>query len=1575
LKIIVFVIYFYAGRSIRRSIMRTQKYGRYLIAFILLFALGCGGGMKTSDRGGPDTTPPDVVSVSSTGLFEVRVEFSEEVEATSAGNEANYDIPGLDIDSIVIDSSSKVAWLTCVTPQSYITYNVTISGIEDKNANIMGTPYQGTFEGSQDAPRVVNATTLSSAKVRVEFSEAVEEFTAQDISSYTFSPELGITSATRDPETLGDNHIVDVTLSEDMENTNYTVEVVNVTDLDFNDMDPYYNHASFSGDGRPKIERVNSTATDEIMIQFTEDVNIAEVDVSDAVYPYSGDHIRVENLDTPGFLDVTSVTLNTEDSSKLIVQLGSPQTTGERYRITLTGATTGVKDVNGNYVSDNTTGYFIGDGPLTIVTVEPMDPTTLVVTFSEEIRDDDSSNANTAAYFTIPGLREPVLAASWPYNSDKSKIQLTTPTQLQQIYTLKIVVGSNPPGYYFHSVDFVGPEPTPPAIDRDVLHEGYNTFSFQGDGLPTVLSAAAVDSNTVKVVFSETVELSSAQNTGNYSIISSGYPSLTIVGASRQPEPNSNEVVLTTSTQLYVNYTVTVTNVEDTTGNVISGNNTADFAGIGTDNTPPSILSVTAPSVSAVRIYFNEAVDETTAQTASNYSIVDLSSATITVTGQPVVDEYISINVGGTGFILLTAKTTEDTSLKHFSNAGSTQDIAYSIVKCINADQSSPVRAYVDGSDVELVSKTYGTEGDITVDDTNITNVSGVSVLSSSYTPTTATRSDGNSTQVDLTGFTVSNGLYRLEVVNVEDMATPANAIPALSPATAPVSVRSDTDTSAPLLMGAYADDSTHVKLLFDEPVDFLSANVSTNYAIEREIAEVTLNTGTSKNTPDTLDVYWDSNSINKNGDTTNASAVITMADTSGLSEGMNVFGDYIPSGATITSITPDTSITLDSAATGDSTGVLLTFIDMVSANVFSLTAAQNESVPAQEWAADNSAANSATSIANVLNLNSSSPVYAHSTGDTVYMACSISGSGTIDYVNSDTFSVTFTRVAADYSNNRTVVSSARNEAFQREVIITLDSATAFETGHDYGITATGVSDISVLNNKNFGGTRVVLPLGASSAPSGDTTPPEIVGAEAISDSLIRVIFSEPVEETGAENSANYTIVNPNLDVLGITSAVRDDTNYNMVLLYTEFQSPVTYTLTVNGIQDQNGNFATDETVTFSGMGAVSVESGPVGNTINGIGNLGNKSVTAMSVYNGKLYIATYNESGTIKMTEIHASDDSGVYFTQANNPGFSPPVDSTRQRTTTSFAVFDIDGDDDDDFLASTADAPADDAYIFKALNPDGIASLPHTWSVEKNMGNDSPNKLLVFGLDEATEHLYILTSGGLYYWDPDALPVPIYKNFSIPGFAPNCYVAFGGRMYVGGMNGSTIAVYRSTGVNAGFPLSGADFEIVLDATLGSDIGMDGYDDDDAVFDSDEHYEDSYNTNVSSITAFKGYVYIGTTNVYGAQVWRSQDGLTWERVLDFGYGADFNGKEDENNNTVTTMKVNGNYLYVGTENTATGAEVWRTPDGVSWNQFGSDGFGALDYVNVTSMESFLNLIYFGMDASTGGGAIFRSNN
>jgi hypothetical protein len=127
-------------------------------------------------------------------------------------------------------------------------------------------------------------------------------------------------------------------------------------------------------------------------------------------------------------------------------------------------------------------------------------------------------------------------------------------------------------------------------------------------------------------------------------------------------------------------------------------------------------------------------------------------------------------------------------------------------------------------------------------------------------------------------------------------------------------------------------------------------------------------------------------------------------------------------------------------------------------------------------------------------------------------------------------------------------------------------------------------------------------------------------------------------------------------------------------------------------------------------------------------------------------------------------------------------------------------------------------------------------------------------------------------------------------------------------------------------------------------------------------------------MAVFKGYIYIGTENTYGAQIWRSRDGLTWERVFDFGAGSEFGGIDDANNDRITSMAVGGNYLYAGTRNAAAGAEVWRSPDGVTWAQYGSNGFGSASYTDVNSMYPFRGLIYICMEDAAAGGAIFRAS-
>jgi hypothetical protein len=348
--------------------------------------------------------------------------------------------------------------------------------------------------------------------------------------------------------------------------------------------------------------------------------------------------------------------------------------------------------------------------------------------------------------------------------------------------------------------------------------------------------------------------------------------------------------------------------------------------------------------------------------------------------------------------------------------------------------------------------------------------------------------------------------------------------------------------------------------------------------------------------------------------------------------------------------------------------------------------------------------------------------------------------------------------------------------------------------------------------------------------------------------------------------------------------------------------------------------------------------------------------------------VATLNSGSGEFLSEVHQSDPTGVYFTQVNSSGYAPPSQFIKQRQTSSFAVYD--SGTGSRLWASTSDTPSEKSNVF---HTDGVDTPVHTWTWDTtttDWGNTT-TKLYTYGI--ATSYLYVIAGSNLYY-RAGADSYSLVSN-SWDGGTPTAMVSLGGRLYVGCSSASGMKVFRSKGDNADAPRASSDFEQVLDADIAGSIGMDGYDADDNLTDGDDHYADNANTSVHSISMFKGYIYVGTVNAYGAQVWRSFDGLTWERVLDFGSGLLFDGLGDPNNGRITSLQTSGNYLYAGTKNTAAGTEVWRSPDGITWEQYGSNGFGSASYTDVSAIHTFLNLVYFGMEDSTSGGAIFRANN
>ena len=99
------------------------------------------------------------------------------------------------------------------------------------------------------------------------------------------------------------------------------------------------------------------------------------------------------------------------------------------------------------------------------------------------------------------------------------------------------------------------------------------------------------------------------------------------------------------------------------------------------------------------------------------------------------------------------------------------------------------------------------------------------------------------------------------------------------------------------------------------------------------------------------------------------------------------------------------------------------------------------------------------------------------------------------------------------------------------------------------------------------------------------------------------------------------------------------------------------------------------------------------------------------------------------------------------------------------------------------------------------------------------------------------------------------------------------------------------------------------------------------------------------SAIEFNGYIYLAASAVKAgnrdAEIFRSSDGVNWEKVLN---GDSPNGFNDDNAEYAYPFEIFNGQLYVGVTNDNDGAEIWRTSDGTQWTQVNIDGMAADSY-------------------------------
>jgi hypothetical protein len=137
--------------------------------------------------------------------------------------------------------------------------------------------------------------------------------------------------------------------------------------------------------------------------------------------------------------------------------------------------------------------------------------------------------------------------------------------------------------------------------------------------------------------------------------------------------------------------------------------------------------------------------------------------------------------------------------------------------------------------------------------------------------------------------------------------------------------------------------------------------------------------------------------------------------------------------------------------------------------------------------------------------------------------------------------------------------------------------------------------------------------------------------------------------------------------------------------------------------------------------------------------------------------------------------------------------------------------------------------------------------------------------------------------------------------------------------------------------------------------------------------FSDADRVGISALTSYDGYLYAGVRrrmDTGGAEVWRCQvcDGSDWIKVVDDGFG-------DGGSQSMSALEVSNGRLYLVIGNWEKGLSVWRTNDGLAWEQVGFHGFGTSNNYAAywdNAVSTFGGNLYVGTLNWSNGGQIWQ---
>jgi len=562
---------------------------------------------------------------------EMLLTFNDDLEETSAETLTNYTIDngiGQPAGVSLNEDRSQVTLTLSNSLYEGTTFELTLSGIENEIGNSV---FAGTEDFTFVIPVVIDsAAAQSQSTVLVMFNKPLNETIAEDVLNYSLSGGLGnpISATLQDG-----SQSVELTFSENLADDNYVLTINDVEDLDGNII-AENSTISFSY-LHLDIVSVVQVGDESVRITFNQEVDESTAEM---VGNYSLSEMGSPTLASHSSEDLSEVTLTWDElynsvytlsitgisnqiqnsePSELSAQLAISKASDYRQLLIteiMADPTPVVGLPDAEYVeiynpgsfSINLEGFELNDEPLDSFILQPgayallTDDSNLAafgVTNGIAITSFDAlTNSGETVYLRdqFGNLLDSVTyALSW-YRSDAKD---------DGGYALELMDPLQPCSDSQNWIASVHSNGGTPGVENSV-------FDDQDTSTPQLLSVTALSDNQLTVVFSEPMEASSV-TTESFDLEGYAFTTVSAVSYTTFSLQLSADLISERS------YTLTVSNVSDCRGNILTDQNISFYH----DTRPPQFSRVQVLTSQTVALIFSEPLNEAIAEDEANYSI------------------------------------------------------------------------------------------------------------------------------------------------------------------------------------------------------------------------------------------------------------------------------------------------------------------------------------------------------------------------------------------------------------------------------------------------------------------------------------------------------------------------------------------------------------------------------------------------------------------------------------------------------------------------------------------------------------------------------------------------------------------------------------------------------------------------------------------------------------------------------------------------------------------------------------------------------------------------------------------